>query len=495
MLKPSTFTCIIYFILACILTWVASVSGTSFLWMWFAPIPLLLIALTQKTRSTVISAVVVGGLSLLPMAIAEWHNPGTHSALMEDVIIAGIVNGFVLWLFQKIFRVGGKPLGVLIYPCLMVVSQFFLMLYSPNLSSNIVISQMNFWWVLQLCALTGHWGVIFLISLFAAGIAIALVHFKKLSILIPTVLITLFLLVLSFVFALLRLDSATPNTPRFGLIHLPQTSAERASPALALQQLNRVAPSVQQLAKAGDAVILLPEDFLTVIPQNQSQVAQKLSEMAKANKVLLVLGLQLFQNNTRENVAWITGSNGQALGQYRKQHLNRKLDRQTLVGNQIAVINFHGHRYGVAIGTDLVHPRPAKDYGKQQIQLMLIPAMQGGRFADISIIRGIENGYSVIRNAADGTFTAADSTGALLLNEQHITKLKAQSAVFYPYAKKTFYQTWGNAFAWLCLIILLPWFFRAYWFYFQKPKPPKSNPDLGYWRKDTHDSNASPFDP
>ena len=114
-------------------------------------------------------------------------------------------------------------------------------------------------------------------------------------------------------------------------------------------------------------------------------------------------------------------------------------------------------KIGLAICRDMDYPDPANRYGQLGVGLLLVPAWDQVEdrwwHGHMALMRGVENGYSIVRSAKAGFLTVSDDRGRVLaeatnLPTQTFTMLLATVPVRHD---ATLYQSWGDWFAWLCI--------------------------------------------
>ena len=111
----------------------------------------------------------------------------------------------------------------------------------------------------------------------------------------------------------------------------------------------------------------------------------------------------------------------------------------------------------MAICRDMDYPNPAREYGANDVGMLLVPASDFGvdrkLHGHMAVMRGVENGYSIVRVAKHGLMTVNDDRGRILAE----TPVAADGAfttmlVSVPVRHDaTLYQWWGDWFAWLVL--------------------------------------------
>ena len=322
-------------------------------------------------------------------------------------------------------------------------------------------SQMNVLPVLQNAALGGTPLVVFIVTLPAATAAVAVVHGG--SIRSPGLAygLPLSLTIAAIGYGYARLENA-PAMARIpvGLVAsdtadpLPPDPGGAADPTLAAY-LQRAT----MLATRGAELVMLPEKIEIFNDDATGRVRHRLSTWARDHQTRLLAGFGIVTPERRDNVAWLFDRNGDLMTQYAKQHLVPFLEMRFHPGDRDAVVELDGYRFGIAICKDLGFPRLARRYGRSGIDAMLTPAWDFGAdgeyHARVAVLRGIEQGFSVIRTANQGMLTASDPYGRIVAevrsNEAPVTTLLADAPIG---SVPTLYRTVGDVFGWACVVLV-----------------------------------------
>lgn len=105
------------------------------------------------------------------------------------------------------------------------------------------------------------------------------------------------------------------------------------------------------------------------------------------------------------------------------------------------------------------YPELSRRYAHQQVGLMLVPAWDQGLDVDadwhghMALMRAVEDGFTMVRDAKVGLLTASDDRGRILAEEPTrsdgaLVTMLVTVPVRYD---STPYQKWGDWFAWLDL--------------------------------------------
>ncbi len=171
-------------------------------------------------------------------------------------------------------------------------------------------------------------------------------------------------------------------------------------------------------------------------------------------------GIGIVKADHLDNIAWLFDRNGDLVIEYSKQHLVPLVEMRFRPGNRDAIVEMDGHRFGVAICKDLGFPRLARRYGRAGIEAMLTPAwdfaVDGEYHARMAVLRGIEQGFSVIRTANQGRLSVSDPYGRIVAevesSDAPVTSLLADAPIG---RVATVYQALGDVFGWACVVVVV----------------------------------------
>lgn len=117
-----------------------------------------------------------------------------------------------------------------------------------------------------------------------------------------------------------------------------------------------------------------------------------------------------------------------------------------------------GNGMALAICKDLDFPATIRSDAQQNIRLMIVPAADfksdGWIHARMSIMRGVENGFAVVRAARNGLVTISDDRGRVIArdgtNATNMTHVIADVSLG---SRDTLYRRIGDSFAWVCIAL------------------------------------------
>jgi len=460
------------FILAIMLSSVAYYYSTGFhnVWIltWLAPIPLCLYSLETSLISTISASFIayfIGTLNqfgYLPIPIY----------LVSNVTSATIFT-FTLVMFRYFAIQNRYWVSSFIFASGWTGYEFLMSLYSSYGTFNsIAYTQIENLPIIQISAITGIWGISFLLSLIPASVALTWDNRGNPIKSLKVSAISVSLLALALLFGFYRLSVPLEDSSiKIGIATVPTTIEQIASQDTnkVLDIIQRYAASVESLADLGATVVLLPEKIATLTPDNQRIVLNQLKNVALKNNVTLIAGLTN-RGDKIYNSAYIFSPDGESLLKYDKQHLLPAYEGRYTSGNALGVVETQlTGIWGVEICKDMDFIRPSLDYSSQGINVMFVPALDfhedGWLHGRIGIMRGVEGNYAVARAAQWGLLTLSDSNGRIIaieptdasLNETLlIGELKLGSG-------KSIYSQLGDWFGWVCIMFFGIWFMIALW--------------------------------
>jgi apolipoprotein N-acyltransferase len=130
---------------------------------------------------------------------------------------------------------------------------------------------------------------------------------------------------------------------------------------------------------------------------------------------MIVSGFTDFRNEPERNSALVFTDEGILVSDYRKVHLVTGLERQFKPGSEIGLFKLNGRQAGIAICKDLDFQDYIIKYGKNQTDILFIPAwdfvVDDWLHSRMAVLRGVENGFSEVRAARQGRLTISDCYG------------------------------------------------------------------------------------
>ena len=422
---------------------------------WIAPVPLLWLAyglgslrtLILTTTATmlllgsisVVRAFAIGGFSVLPQIALQI---GTAALLYIGCLVSA----------RQVQRTLSPILALLMFPAA-YTSAFYLLMLASGGDSNAspAYTQVDVPVLIQSASLFGLHGIEFLLALFANGLALAIRTPQRIRIYVGTVVAVA---AINVVFGVVRFHASTNETLRVaaGAQDLPLGSRLPAGSENVSAITRAYAAEGRNLAALGAKVIVFPELTAVLTPRWREQALAPIQALAQESGASISIGFaEINEVDQFHNVA-LTFRPGSEMARYVKRHTLLPLD-QSIRGTTDGVL---GDGRALAICKDLDFPATIRSDAQQGIRLMLVPAADfesdGWTHARMAILRGVENGFAVVRAARNGLVTISDDRGRVIArgntNPTGISHVIADVPLG---SGETLYRRFGDYFAWLCI--------------------------------------------
>lgn len=429
-------------------------TGLGSIWelAWLAPIPVLWLAFRQERPWTVFvaafAAYAIGGGNILPAYL------GTLPATTLVIAVAGPALCFAVSVMAARFVAARlTPLaGVLAFAALWTAFDFLASLGANGASLSPAYSQVGMPLLIQGASVLGLWIVTFLIGLFAAAVASALAKKRALPALLAVLVVAL-----NAGYGAWRIAEAPKSQPlRVGLAADDDliVTGLRNDETSALTVTEAYAGAARTLAEKGAGLIVFPEKVAVLSPGWQGTVRADLITAAHIGHATLVVGFDE-RGAERRNVARIFFGNGAPPQTYSKRHLVPGLERAFVPGTASFML---ADGTAVAICKDMDFPDMLRRDALLAPTLYAVPAWDFGKdrwgHARIAVMRGVENGFSVVRAANDGLLTVSDAYGRVLAEKPSDAGGMVTLIAQVPRGPgHTLYARVGDTFAWICLAL------------------------------------------
>lgn len=424
---------------------------------WLAPLPVLLLAPRVRRRWAALAAFAayaLGGLN-------QWSYLHGYIGLPMSTIVPAVAGpGLTLALCALLFRrllVRDRPVAAaLAVPALWVTIEYVNTQLSPHGTfGSIAYTQMDALAILQLAALTGLWGISFMLLLVPAALAVLAApqvsRRGRMAVAAGGVL----LLVATLGFGSWRLQAPATARVRVGLVSLekPIRPALHDADGQALQA--RYVAAIDRLAAAGAQVVVIPE---TVFATAEATVPA-FADAAQRHGLILDAGIDFTGDPRAERNMAMAFAPGAAMPlTYSKHHLIPGFEKQYTPGEDYRLL--HGTpSIGLAICKDMDFHDIGHAYAMRDTQLLLVPAwdfrIDGWLHSRMAIMRGVESGFAIARAARSGRLTLSDDRGRVVAeasSEQHDAELVGELPLRETH---TLYARWGDWLVWFDLAALV----------------------------------------
>lgn len=376
---------------------------------WLAPLPLILASTRVRPRTALCATAVawsIGQGGVLGYYLGTLRLP---VPVVAGVVLLGLglATGTVLLARVLLLR-GRTVLAVLAVPSLWVLGEYAASRVLPNGAWwSLAYTQADVRPVIQLTALTGVWGVTYL--LLAVPIALAGLRGNP-----RPALACLLVLLLSTggwsAWSLSRFpDPAERLTVGLVALRQPEDGLPIDEP-FGRDLLARYAARVRGLVARGARIVVLPEKVFALTDTTMPVLVAELQQ----TDAQVVVGAVRRRAGRASNVALVLEPDG-SVATYEKHHLVPGLEDWLTPGDGEVLVD---GRFGVAICKDLDFPGLVRRYRARGASVLLVPALDftsdGWLHARMAVVRGVENGLVVVRASAFGRLTVTDPGGRML---------------------------------------------------------------------------------
>ncbi len=433
---------------------------------WLAPVPVLVAALRSTSRGAMALAFVAGLIGSSGMFHYLSLVMPPPAAVLVTVLLA-LSWVLVIGLSRYVMTRLASPWAVLAYPLLWSAVDTLLAALHPDGNwGSLAYSQAGFLPAVQIVAVTGVAGLVFVLSLVPATLALGIVRGWRVA--RGPLLCAALLAAGIFAFGLLRLPAAAPAQGELVGIAVIDDFIGPRVPATQVERVwTQYERHVETLAAQGARIVVLPEKIAVVGPTEAAQLERRLSALAARTQVWLTVGIGTDDGREKRNLAWLFAPDGRLDANYRKHHMAPP-EREFAPGSAYDVRTIGGTRYGLAVCKDMHFAAMGRAYGTRQAQAMLVPAWDfnedGEYAARLSALRGIESGFAMVRAAREGLLTVTDAYGRIVAEAPSAalpgaTLLARLPAIALP---PTPYARIGDVFGWACTaaalaMLLLAW--------------------------------------
>jgi apolipoprotein N-acyltransferase len=424
---------------------------------WFVPGLLFAVALKTEgwsSRGLVAIASLIGAASQFRYLLSVMPLLPVMLILLLQTLMWVLIYGSA----RRIVKAYGTAWTVLALPIVAVAVDTLLAHFTPDGNwGSLAYTQAEVLPIAQLASVFGVGGVLFLVMLGNSAVALALVHGNRLpgwKVMYPAVVATV---ALAVVFGSWRLNDAPPGTPlTFGIASVDDYIEGPRSPK-SPEVWAQYQAQVQELAASGAQLVLLPEKIDVLRKDDAEQRKAWLAQQARDNQVWLVAGVGVIDGGQKRNEAWWFAPDGRLATNYLK-HFMAPPERDFVAGSEFPVNDIAGVRYGVAICKDMHFSSLGREFGRRQARVMLVPAWDFKRdavmAANMTKMRGVESGFSVVRSSRAGLLSITDAYGRVLAVDRSEklpgTTLFATVDVSAPLT--TLYTRIGDALGWACVL-------------------------------------------
>jgi len=421
---------------------------------WLAPVPLLWLAY-GKTPTWQVVLATVGALLAGAIYALQCYSTIPATIILE-VVGPQIVLFPVAIVFARFIQRHSTPLATLFaFPACWTALEFFSEFAAPNGTfGSLAYSQVSAPVLIQSASLFGLHAVTFLICLFANTFAMTLRARRDSALAIG---LGVAICAANVVFGFLRLAQPQRDTLRVAAM-VDETAMVEAWHARTLPQAlvasDAYANAIRRAAQQGAKFAVTPEGGIAVTSGLRSAILAPLAAVSKQTGVQIIAGV--YQKRPLGDLAYSLSPDG-AVQQYSKRHLVPILENMFTPGHDSGWL---GGGRAMEICKDMDFPNTIRHDAAKGVRLMGVPAGDFGKdawlHARMAVVRGVEDGFALVRAANEGLVTASDAEGRLVASKMdHPTGL-TMIVVDLPLGPgTTLYARIGDVFEWFCAALVL----------------------------------------
>jgi apolipoprotein N-acyltransferase len=419
---------------------------------WFAPLPILLLAPRVPGAAALLCAFTAYLAGSAGSWSYFWHSlavprPAAIAILGGSAVLFALATG----LFRLLVRRRHGFLAALAAPALWTAALYVVSLLNPTgLMGTLMTTQADRPAILRIAAVTGGWGVEFLVLFVPAAVAAALAPGVR-----GPARLTGLVAVAAALGGLVFWSVPPPSGPSTRIALVAPGQSRWAVDAATPDGQALVRSYVDEIGRLPDGVqaVVLPEAAFAVDQTSRPRLVESFTQIARAKNLDVVTGVLDTTPEGRFNAALAVPPTGAPV-EYHKWHNGDSPN----IASGTGIARLAG--IGLMVCMDVNFADPSGEYGEAGTGLVLIPAsdedVDGWEHSRTALLRGVENGFSVAWSAARGTPMLADARGHVPA-EAHtggspFTVVVADVPVG---PGKTLYARFGDWFAWLCGLVAL----------------------------------------
>jgi apolipoprotein N-acyltransferase len=434
---------------------------------WLAPLPLLLVAPRLRPWRAFAAAGIawsVGSLNMWQQAQAVQM---PFALVLVLIVVPACLFGLVILLFRTFVRRGNLWRAALVVPSAWVVLEFLNARNSAHGTyPNLGYTQLDCLPVLQVVAVVGIWGISALLLLVPTTLACVLSGYgtrRQKTALVGLVGVVL-VLVLAHGFWRLASPRDAGNPVEVCLLaadadnRMPDLFPQDDTSALTL--FRRYVEEIDRLAGKGVQLIVLPEKIALITGAGVPKLDALFADAATRAGATIVVGVDRVAGTRRSNEARVYTPDRGYPDVYIKHHLLPPFEDVDQPGSKITLLFKASGTWGLEICKDMDFPDLSRQYGAEEVGLLIVPAWDfqrdGWLHSRMAIMRAVESGFTLVRVAKQGLLTVSDDRGRVLAETSSaaapFVSLVATAPVTH---NDTVYVRWGDWFAWVNVIVLL----------------------------------------
>ncbi|UCG00105.1 MAG: hypothetical protein JSV89_11325 [Spirochaetaceae bacterium] len=447
---------------------------------WIAPVFLLRFFRNQEKWHTPLLALPCLYAAFLTNMIGAWDLPVIAQIVLPAIVPLPLI--LVLYIDRALSpRLAGIG-STLVFPATYVTVDYFLGFTPLGTLFSTGSTQFPFSTVVQTASITGIWGISFLIAWFASVVNTAWENDFNLKlsqgsgrILLIRNPVALFAVtaLLVITYGSVRIATAPSRAQTVGVAgvtveHLRDYWAllDLGTPKEEVDKFRSEIRAIEdelfrqstRAVQAGARIVFWAEGNGVVSEDDLERFISRSGEFAGTNGIYFapaILELRYGTNLNYNEVLMFTPE-GELAFTYQKTKSWLPVDSDGV----IKTIETPYGTLAAAICFDLDFPGFLRQAAKAGTDIMLVPGYDSERIrpfhTEPALIRGVEGGYSVVRQVNEGTSMAADHYGVVLARQDYfMTQDRVMVAAVPIRGARTLYGYLGDWFAYVCILLMI----------------------------------------
>jgi apolipoprotein N-acyltransferase len=447
---------------------------------WFAPVPLLWLAYgnmrTWRVMAATAAAILLGTGYILQSPYLHLIPP-----LVFALSIAAFAGAFcaAVWFARSVHRRASPMLTLLAFPACWTAFEFLLQMRSPNGTyGSLAYSTLAAPVLVQSASLFGMYAITFLICLFANTVAMALRPTRDTA---AAIGLGVAICAANVAFGVVRLARPQPDTVRVAAI-VDATAVSDAWRAKSLSADIEVAEiyarDIRLAAQEGAKFVVTSEGDMPLIPAQQTAIVAPLVAASRDTGAQIVAGFH--SQSPAADFALAIAPDG-SIQRYDKRHPVPGIEDRFTPGRASGWL---GNGRAMEICKDMDFPDTIRSDAAKGVRLMGVPAgdkdIDGWQHGIMSVMRGVEGGFAMVRPAHEGLEIISDAEGRLVELKKDVPGLTMAVADVPLGPGRTLYTRIGDVFPWVCVLgsLLLGAVTARKWFVLRRrPSVPEFHTD------------------
>lgn len=220
--------------------------------------------------------------------------------------------------------------------------------------------------------------------------------------------------------------------------------------------INALFIKTEKEAQADANIVFWSELNGAVLKEDEAKLLQRASDIANEQDIYLLVSLLVKTpyKDLKENKVVAFNPQGHQILEYLKY--GRSIGELCIKGDgELKSFDTEYGRIAPFICSDMAFSNEIRQAGKNNVDILIVPAFDWKEMTPIAIktavVRGVENGCSVIRHTDKGTSVVSDARGNILTLANYFeSDTKTISAQVITSGRFTLYSQIGDAFVYLC---------------------------------------------